>query len=163
MTRGHRKKDRKRRFARIHNLTTRQRHDVRFRDEMLELAIQLTHLTQHYRPYICTISLVKSASPGIWLKARLSTVENRPTHSLKTSLTISPLKRACRHQARIVGIHKIRIVGFAPESGTRRVKSPVVLIMAGATMSSLGSRQAVAPKSIASTLAAASSCMCGRT
>ena len=98
MNRGHRKKDRKRRFARIHNLTTRQRHDVRFRDEMLELAIQLTHLTQHYRAYICTISPVKSASPGIWLKARLSTVENRPTHSLKTSLTISPLKRASRHQ-----------------------------------------------------------------
>ena len=98
MTRGHRKKDRKRRFARIHNLTTRQRHDVRFRDEMLELAIQLTHLTQHYRAYICTISPVKSASPGIWLKARLSTVENRPMHSLKTSLTISPLKRACRHR-----------------------------------------------------------------
>lgn len=102
MNRGHRKKDRKRRFARIHNLTTRQRHDVRFRDEMLELAIQLTHLTQHYRPYICTISLVKSASPGIWLKARLSTVENRPTHSLKTSLTISPLKRACGNRP-IVG------------------------------------------------------------
>ena len=88
MNRGHGKKDRKRRFARIHNLTTRQCHDVRFRDEMLELAIQLTHLTQHYRAYICTISPVKSASPGIWLKARLSTVENRPTHSLKTSLTM---------------------------------------------------------------------------
>ena len=38
--------DLKRRFARIRNLMTRQRHDVRFRDEMLELAIQLTHLTQ---------------------------------------------------------------------------------------------------------------------
>jgi hypothetical protein len=63
---------------------------------MLELAIQLTHLTQHYRAYICTISPVKSASPGIWLKARLSTVENRPMHSLKTSLTISPVKRASR-------------------------------------------------------------------
>jgi hypothetical protein len=33
-------KDLKRRFARIRNLMTRQRHDVRFRDEMLELAIQ---------------------------------------------------------------------------------------------------------------------------
>jgi hypothetical protein len=76
VNKGHRKKDRKRRFARIHNQTTRQRHDVRFRDEMLELAIQLTHLTQHYRAYICTISPVKSASPGIWLKARLSTVDN---------------------------------------------------------------------------------------
>ena len=101
MNRGHGKKDRKRRFARIHNLTTRQRHDVRFRDEMLELAIQLTHLTQHYRAYICTISPVKSASPGIWLKARLSTVENRPTHSLKTSLIISPLKRACVYEYRV--------------------------------------------------------------
>ena len=28
-------------FARIRNLMTRQRHDVRLRDEMLELAIQL--------------------------------------------------------------------------------------------------------------------------
>src|SRR5271154_6793118 len=65
---------------------------------MLELAIQLTHLTQHYRAYICTISPVKSASRGIWLKARLSTVENRPMHSLKTSLTISPVKRAYRHK-----------------------------------------------------------------
>jgi hypothetical protein len=34
-------KDIKRGFARIHNLMTRQRHDVRFRDEPLELAIQL--------------------------------------------------------------------------------------------------------------------------
>lgn len=34
-------KDLKRRFARIRNLMTRQRHDVWFRDEMLELAIQL--------------------------------------------------------------------------------------------------------------------------
>lgn len=34
-------KNLKRRFARIHNLMTRQPHDVRFRDEMLELAIQL--------------------------------------------------------------------------------------------------------------------------
>ena len=111
MNRGHRKKDRKRRFARIHNLTTRQRHDVRFRDEMLELAIQLTHLTQHYRAYICTISPVKSASPGIWLKARLSAVENRPTHSLKTSLTISPVKRAYRHQlpnCRLFGSYGLR-------------------------------------------------------
>jgi hypothetical protein len=40
-------KELKWRFARIHNLMTRQRHhDVRFRDEMLELSIQLTHLTQ---------------------------------------------------------------------------------------------------------------------
>jgi hypothetical protein len=38
---GHRMKDIKRGFARIHNLMTRQRHDVRFRDEPLELAIQL--------------------------------------------------------------------------------------------------------------------------
>ena len=49
------------------------------------------------------------------------------------------------------------------ESGTRRVKPCVVLIASGATVSSLASRQAVAPKSIASTLAAASSCMCGST
>jgi hypothetical protein len=34
-------KDLKRRFVRIRNPMTRQRHDVRFRDEMLELAIQL--------------------------------------------------------------------------------------------------------------------------
>jgi len=39
-------KDVKRRLARIRNLMTRQRHEVRFRDEMLEPAIQLTHLTQ---------------------------------------------------------------------------------------------------------------------
>ena len=39
-------KDLKWRFDRIHNLMTRQRQDVRFRDEMLELAIQRTHLTQ---------------------------------------------------------------------------------------------------------------------
>ena len=49
------------------------------------------------------------------------------------------------------------------ESGTRHVKPFVVLIVSGATVASLASRQAVAPKSIASTLAAASSCMCGRT
>jgi hypothetical protein len=39
-------KDLKRRFARILNLMTRQRRDVGFRDGMLELTIQLTHLTQ---------------------------------------------------------------------------------------------------------------------
>ena len=32
-------KDLQRRLARIHKLMTRQRRDVRFRDEMLELAI----------------------------------------------------------------------------------------------------------------------------
>jgi hypothetical protein len=65
--------------------------------------------------------------------------------------------------SRIVGIRKMRIVDCAFETGTRRVKSYVVLMVSGAPVSSSASRQAVARKSIASTLAAASSCMCGST
>ena len=78
-------------------------------------------------------------------------------------LWISTCNRACRQQSRIVGIRTSESRDCAFESGTRRVKPYVVLIASGATVSSLTSRQAVAPKSIASTLAAASSCMCGRT
>ena len=48
--------DGKRWLTHIRSLTTRHRHDVRSRDELLELAIQLTHLTQHYRACICTIN-----------------------------------------------------------------------------------------------------------
>jgi hypothetical protein len=69
-------KDRKRWFAHILNLTTRQR-----RDEMLERAIKLTHLTQHSLSLHLYDWPVKSASSGMWLKAGLSTVENRPMHS----------------------------------------------------------------------------------
>jgi hypothetical protein len=63
----------------------------------------------------------------------------------------------CRHP------YKANLWDCAFDSGTRRLKPYVVLIVSGATAASIASRQAVAPKSIASTLAAASSCMCGRT
>jgi hypothetical protein len=60
-------------------------------------------------------------------------------------------RRACRNSPELSASLKCESWVGAFESGIRRVKPYIVLMVSGAPGSSLASRQAVAPKSIAST------------